>query len=269
MEKSRNGDAVPVLKGARNQGSNILSSNQAIPVISGRVHQTKNPATVSKQRLPEPNSIKNEHQKPHRAITVTKVPGPQPAQAQLPAVVQKIPNQRNPVVHQQENQQQGKVVSSVVRKCHDTMNPQQGEAGHSNMKNQIECLQTTLLSQLQRQQHVSLNQPSQVQTHQSHQPEQPEQHQITQQSPQNDLIQEQNCMPSPLPYGGQYSNREKQHHEEHKTNESQNQNSNAQRLVVKQIRGDGNCLFSAVSDQMYGTPEFHAYIRQICIDYMV
>ena len=32
---------------------------------------------------------------------------------------------------------------------------------------------------------------------------------------------------------------------------------------------DGNCLFRAVSDQVYGDAEMHGETRQMCIDYMV
>eukprot|EP01114_Cavostelium_apophysatum_P019962 TRINITY_DN6573_c0_g1_i2.p1 TRINITY_DN6573_c0_g1~~TRINITY_DN6573_c0_g1_i2.p1 ORF type:complete len:503 (+),score=145.03 TRINITY_DN6573_c0_g1_i2:119-1627(+) len=36
-------------------------------------------------------------------------------------------------------------------------------------------------------------------------------------------------------------------------------------LLVKDVAGDGNCLFRAVSDQMYGHPELHAQLRdQAC-----
>lgn len=32
---------------------------------------------------------------------------------------------------------------------------------------------------------------------------------------------------------------------------------------------DGNCLFRAVADQVYGDSEAHDLVRQMCIDYMV
>ena len=32
---------------------------------------------------------------------------------------------------------------------------------------------------------------------------------------------------------------------------------------------DGNCLFRAVADQVYGDPEMHADVRHLCVDYMV
>lgn len=32
---------------------------------------------------------------------------------------------------------------------------------------------------------------------------------------------------------------------------------------------DGNCLFHAVADQVYGDSELYDLVRQMCIDYMV
>lgn len=32
---------------------------------------------------------------------------------------------------------------------------------------------------------------------------------------------------------------------------------------------DGNCLFRAVADQVYGDSETYDVVRQMCIDYMV
>lgn len=40
-------------------------------------------------------------------------------------------------------------------------------------------------------------------------------------------------------------------------------------LEVKRMLEDGNCLFRAIADQVYGDPEAHAMARQMCIDYMV
>jgi hypothetical protein len=37
---------------------------------------------------------------------------------------------------------------------------------------------------------------------------------------------------------------------------------------IKQIAGDGNCLFRAVSHQVYGTEDHHKYIRKRCMDYI-
>ncbi|KAH9623537.1 hypothetical protein KSS87_014711 [Heliosperma pusillum] len=40
-------------------------------------------------------------------------------------------------------------------------------------------------------------------------------------------------------------------------------------LEVKRMLEDGNCLFRAVADQVYGDPEAYDLTRQMCIDYMV
>ena len=37
---------------------------------------------------------------------------------------------------------------------------------------------------------------------------------------------------------------------------------------IIEIDGDGNCLFRAVSDQVYGSDEYHEIIRQKCMDYL-
>ncbi|KAJ6830759.1 OTU domain-containing protein 5 isoform X2 [Iris pallida] len=39
-------------------------------------------------------------------------------------------------------------------------------------------------------------------------------------------------------------------------------------LDVKRMTEDGNCLFRAVADQVYGDPEAYDMARQMCIDYM-
>lgn len=39
-------------------------------------------------------------------------------------------------------------------------------------------------------------------------------------------------------------------------------------LEVKKMREDGNCLFRAVADQVYGDSEAYDLVRQMCIDYM-
>ncbi|KAL8154122.1 hypothetical protein V2J09_011882 [Rumex salicifolius] len=39
-------------------------------------------------------------------------------------------------------------------------------------------------------------------------------------------------------------------------------------LEVKRMLEDGNCLFRAVADQVYGDPELYDLARQMCIDYM-
>ena len=38
---------------------------------------------------------------------------------------------------------------------------------------------------------------------------------------------------------------------------------------VKRMLEDGNCLFRAVADQVYGDSEAYDLTRQMCIDYMV
>ncbi|GIL73570.1 hypothetical protein Vretimale_5178 [Volvox reticuliferus] len=37
-------------------------------------------------------------------------------------------------------------------------------------------------------------------------------------------------------------------------------------LVEKEVAGDGNCQFRALSDQLYGTPDYHASVRQAVVD---
>mmetsp|Transcript_41861 Transcript_41861/g.80016 ORF Transcript_41861/g.80016 Transcript_41861/m.80016 type:complete len:828 (-) Transcript_41861:185-2668(-) len=37
---------------------------------------------------------------------------------------------------------------------------------------------------------------------------------------------------------------------------------------IRRMLEDGNCLFRAVSDQVYGDPELHASTRQMCVDYL-
>lgn len=41
-----------------------------------------------------------------------------------------------------------------------------------------------------------------------------------------------------------------------------------QNLQLVTVSGDGNCLFRAVSHQIYGDEEFHGLVRQKCMDYM-
>eukprot|EP01119_Soliformovum_irregulare_P012595 TRINITY_DN3279_c0_g1_i2.p1 TRINITY_DN3279_c0_g1~~TRINITY_DN3279_c0_g1_i2.p1 ORF type:complete len:328 (+),score=114.91 TRINITY_DN3279_c0_g1_i2:206-1189(+) len=40
-------------------------------------------------------------------------------------------------------------------------------------------------------------------------------------------------------------------------------------LYIKDVAGDGNCLFRAVCDQILGNPERHAQFRDQCVDFMV
>lgn len=39
-------------------------------------------------------------------------------------------------------------------------------------------------------------------------------------------------------------------------------------LVLKEVEGDGNCLFRALSDQLYGCPDHHKRLRQEVVQYM-
>ncbi|KAL6046972.1 OTU domain-containing protein [Balamuthia mandrillaris] len=41
-----------------------------------------------------------------------------------------------------------------------------------------------------------------------------------------------------------------------------------QGLSVRRMKGDGNCLFRAVADQVYGDQEMHDIIRKNCMDFM-
>lgn len=43
----------------------------------------------------------------------------------------------------------------------------------------------------------------------------------------------------------------------------------AKGFEVKKMLEDGNCLFRAVADQVYGDPEAYDMARQMCVDYMV
>ena len=40
-------------------------------------------------------------------------------------------------------------------------------------------------------------------------------------------------------------------------------------LELKKMLEDGNCLFRAVADQVYGDSDAYDLTRQMCIDYMV
>lgn len=39
--------------------------------------------------------------------------------------------------------------------------------------------------------------------------------------------------------------------------------------MIKNMEEDGNCLFRATSDQIYGTQLYYADIRKMCLDYIV
>eukprot|EP00826_Nyctotherus_ovalis_P059198 TRINITY_DN8210_c0_g4_i2.p2 TRINITY_DN8210_c0_g4~~TRINITY_DN8210_c0_g4_i2.p2 ORF type:complete len:153 (-),score=23.34 TRINITY_DN8210_c0_g4_i2:461-919(-) len=42
----------------------------------------------------------------------------------------------------------------------------------------------------------------------------------------------------------------------------------AKGLKIKIVAGDGNCLFRSVSDQIYGSEDFHELVRKSCMDYI-
>ncbi len=42
----------------------------------------------------------------------------------------------------------------------------------------------------------------------------------------------------------------------------------AKGLKIKVVAGDGNCLFRAISDQVYGKEEYHGMIREHCMNYI-
>jgi hypothetical protein len=42
-----------------------------------------------------------------------------------------------------------------------------------------------------------------------------------------------------------------------------------QGFEIRRMLKDGNCLFRAVADQVYGDPETYDMARQMCVDYMV
>ncbi|KAJ7529941.1 hypothetical protein O6H91_15G072000 [Diphasiastrum complanatum] len=48
----------------------------------------------------------------------------------------------------------------------------------------------------------------------------------------------------------------------------ENELRRAKGLEVRRMAEDGNCLFRAVADQVYGDPEMYDETRQLCIDYM-
>jgi len=40
-------------------------------------------------------------------------------------------------------------------------------------------------------------------------------------------------------------------------------------LEIREQDGDGNCLFRAISLQVYGDPNMHGDVRKQCMDHMV
>lgn len=39
-------------------------------------------------------------------------------------------------------------------------------------------------------------------------------------------------------------------------------------LSIKEVKGDGNCMFRAISDQVYGNEIYHEIVREKCMDYI-
>ena len=55
----------------------------------------------------------------------------------------------------------------------------------------------------------------------------------------------------------------------HAAQERQFEQCLAQRgLLLKHMLQDGNCLFRAVADRVYGDPEMHDVVRRLCLDHM-
>ena len=54
-------------------------------------------------------------------------------------------------------------------------------------------------------------------------------------------------------------------------NQEEKIKSNIEKLhfFIKKMGGDGNCMFRAVSDQVYGNEDFHYIIREKCMDYLL
>ena len=40
-------------------------------------------------------------------------------------------------------------------------------------------------------------------------------------------------------------------------------------MQIKEVKSDGNCMFRAVSDQVYGKDEYYELLREKCMDYIV
>jgi len=43
----------------------------------------------------------------------------------------------------------------------------------------------------------------------------------------------------------------------------------SQGLEMVFMEGDGNCLFRAMSHQLFGDPDMHGEVRRCCMDFMV
>lgn len=39
-------------------------------------------------------------------------------------------------------------------------------------------------------------------------------------------------------------------------------------MMIRDVKGDGNCLFRSISDQLEGTEEMHLYYRKIAVEQM-
>lgn len=39
-------------------------------------------------------------------------------------------------------------------------------------------------------------------------------------------------------------------------------------MNIREITGDGNCLFRAISDQLNGTEDMHAHYRHVAVDFI-
>ena len=42
----------------------------------------------------------------------------------------------------------------------------------------------------------------------------------------------------------------------------------AKNLRIKEVAGDGNCLFRSIADQLYGSEDYHDLLRKHCMDYI-
>ena len=71
------------------------------------------------------------------------------------------------------------------------------------------------------------------------------------------------------------NNKRKRSNENNKALNSEDEEDNFQILLlqsnlrIREVKGDGNCLFRAVSDQVYGTDQYYELIREKCMDYLV
>jgi OTU domain-containing protein 5 len=40
-------------------------------------------------------------------------------------------------------------------------------------------------------------------------------------------------------------------------------------LCIKEVAGDGNCMFRALSDQLYGTELYHSEVKNFALAYIL